>query len=142
MSKGIVVDHKETGLRYAVSERNFNPKVHTKVRELRPSESVHSFRPKKRETFEADEAKAEAERADWRAELAAAQDGQLDFSALEDVPPYPEWTVDELRAEVNTRNAERADDTKITPDSNLKADLIAALELDDEAADEGGSTQE
>lgn len=44
---GVVVDHKESKARYAVSLHNFNPKVHTKVRDLRPGESVLSFRPKR-----------------------------------------------------------------------------------------------
>lgn len=47
--RGIVVDHKESGVRYAVSERNYNPKIHTKVRELDPGETVLGFRPKRKE---------------------------------------------------------------------------------------------
>jgi len=46
MSRGIVVDHKESGVRYAVSEHNFNAEVHTKVRELKPGETVISFSPR------------------------------------------------------------------------------------------------
>lgn len=48
MSRGIVVDHKENHMRYAISEKNFNPKVHKKVRDLRPGESVYSYQPKRR----------------------------------------------------------------------------------------------
>ena len=44
---GVVVDHKESKARYAVSLHNFNPKIHTKVRDLLPGESVLSFRPKR-----------------------------------------------------------------------------------------------
>lgn len=51
MSRGIVVDHKETGVRYAVSESNFNEKVHTKVRDLKPGESVLSYRPRPKESL-------------------------------------------------------------------------------------------
>lgn len=51
MSRGIIVDHKETGVRYAVSEGNYNPKVHKKVRELRPGETVQGFRPLRREAL-------------------------------------------------------------------------------------------
>ncbi|QNL31025.1 hypothetical protein SEA_KAUALA_13 [Microbacterium phage Kauala] len=47
MANGIVVDHKESGVRYAVSEANFNEKIHTKVRDLKPSETVIGFRPKR-----------------------------------------------------------------------------------------------
>lgn len=43
---GIVVEHKESEIRYAVSDRNFNPKVHRKVRDLRPGESVFSYAPR------------------------------------------------------------------------------------------------
>lgn len=45
MSKGIVVDHKESHVRYAVSAQNFNPKVHKKVRDLAPGETVVGFKP-------------------------------------------------------------------------------------------------
>ena len=44
---GYVVDHKTSGVRYAVSPQNFNPKVHTKVRELEQHETVRGFRPKR-----------------------------------------------------------------------------------------------
>ena len=44
---GYVVDHKTSEVRYAVSPQNFNPKVHTKVRELEQHETVHGFRPKR-----------------------------------------------------------------------------------------------
>lgn len=44
---GVVVDHKEAGARYAVSPQNFNSKIHTRVRDLLPGESVLSFRPKR-----------------------------------------------------------------------------------------------
>lgn len=45
---GIVVDHKETGVRYAVSESNFNPQVHERVRDLRPGETVLGYRPRRK----------------------------------------------------------------------------------------------
>lgn len=44
--KGIVVDHKESGVRYAISAHNFNEKIHTFVRNLFPHESVLGFKPK------------------------------------------------------------------------------------------------
>lgn len=44
--RGIVVDHKESGVRYAISESNFNPKLHRKVRPLLPTETVHGYQPK------------------------------------------------------------------------------------------------
>lgn len=44
---GFVVDHKDSGARYAVSPSNFNPKVHTKVRELNQNETVRGFQPKR-----------------------------------------------------------------------------------------------
>lgn len=40
---GIVVQHKATGNTYAVSEENFNSKTESKVRELKPGESIRSF---------------------------------------------------------------------------------------------------
>jgi hypothetical protein len=43
---GIIVDHKETGIRYAISEVNFNPKTQTKVRGLNPGETVLGYKPR------------------------------------------------------------------------------------------------
>lgn len=45
---GIVVDHKESGTRFAISDKNYNEKVHRKVRDLRPGETVRAFQPKRR----------------------------------------------------------------------------------------------
>jgi hypothetical protein len=42
-SHGIVVDHKETEIRYAISDKNYNPKIHTKVRDLKAGETVRGF---------------------------------------------------------------------------------------------------
>ena len=47
--RGIVVDHKENGVRYAVSPRNYNPDIHILVRELRPGETVLGYKPKRRQ---------------------------------------------------------------------------------------------
>lgn len=44
---GIVVDHKSANVRYAISEDHFNPKIHTKVRDLKPGETVIGFTPKR-----------------------------------------------------------------------------------------------
>lgn len=44
-----------------------------------------------------------------------------------------ELKVDDLKAEIDKRNEGRADEDKIPADGN-KADLIAAIELDDERA--------
>jgi hypothetical protein len=49
-SHGIVVEHKETGTHYAVSDKNYNPKVHRKVRDLKVGESVLGYKPKRRES--------------------------------------------------------------------------------------------
>lgn len=43
---GFVVDHKESKVRYAVSARNFNPKIHDKVRPLKQHETVRGYVPK------------------------------------------------------------------------------------------------
>lgn len=50
MSKGIVVDHKESNVRYAISEHNFNGAVHTKVRDLVAGETVIDSRLSARAT--------------------------------------------------------------------------------------------
>lgn len=49
MSKGIVVDHKRSGVRYAISEERFNPKDHVRVRDLRSDESVLSYVPRRKQ---------------------------------------------------------------------------------------------
>lgn len=54
-SHGIVVDHKESGVRYAVSDRHYNEKIHRKVRDLRPGETVLGYQPKRRDGLEASE---------------------------------------------------------------------------------------
>lgn len=45
MSRGIVVDHKESGVRYAVSESNFDKNTEEFVRELGVGETVLGFTP-------------------------------------------------------------------------------------------------
>jgi len=45
-SHGIVVEHKESGVRYALSDVNYNPKVHRKVRDLHPGETILGYKPK------------------------------------------------------------------------------------------------
>lgn len=49
MSHGIVVEHKENGIWFAVSERNFNPKVHKKVHDLKPGETVRGYLPRRKQ---------------------------------------------------------------------------------------------
>lgn len=48
---GIVVEHKENGTHYAVSDRNYNPDVHRKVRDLRPGETVLGYKPKPKQAL-------------------------------------------------------------------------------------------
>lgn len=47
-SHGIVVDHKESGTRFAISDQNYDAKVHRKVRDLKPGETVRGYQPKRR----------------------------------------------------------------------------------------------
>lgn len=54
-SHGIVVDHKESGTRFAISDRNYDEKVHRKVRDLKPGETVLGYKPKRREASEGGE---------------------------------------------------------------------------------------
>lgn len=52
--------------------------------------------------------------------------------APDEVPPYSEWAVADLKREVDQRNAERElEADHIAPTSGKKADLIVALEADD-----------
>ena len=52
---GIVVDHKEVALRYAILDDMFDPKVHDYVRDLKPGETVIGYqaKPKPETTTEA-----------------------------------------------------------------------------------------
>uniref|UniRef100_A0AAU6R5U9 Uncharacterized protein n=1 Tax=Micrococcus phage Olihed TaxID=3092209 RepID=A0AAU6R5U9_9CAUD len=50
-SKGIVVEHKGNGMQFAVSEVNFNPKTQKKVRDLKPGESVLTYRPRHKQSL-------------------------------------------------------------------------------------------
>ena len=43
---GIVVEHKETGLRFASLDQHYNPDTMRKVRDLRPGETVLSYQPR------------------------------------------------------------------------------------------------
>lgn len=48
--------------------------------------------------------------------------------------PYASMTVADLRGEIKARNEDRDEDTRIATDGN-KADLVEALEADDESAE-------
>lgn len=51
---------------------------------------------------------------------------------------YSDWSVKELKAEIDSRNEDRDEDDQIVPEEpGNKAELVAALEADDEASDEG-----
>lgn len=45
-SHGIVVEHKESGVRYATTDANYNSNIHRKVRDLKADESIYSYQPK------------------------------------------------------------------------------------------------
>jgi len=51
----------------------------------------------------------------------------------EEIESYDELSVKELKAEIDARNALLDEEDQIVPDGAKKADLIAALEADDEA---------
>lgn len=53
-SHGIVVEHKESGNRYASLDENFDPKNERKIRDLLPGESIMSYPVKSREEYAAD----------------------------------------------------------------------------------------
>ena len=44
--RGYVVDHKESGVRYAVSPQNLDDSIHIVVRELKPWESPLHYTPR------------------------------------------------------------------------------------------------
>jgi hypothetical protein len=61
-------------------------------------------------------------------------DGPTESDDSDDQPKgYVDQKVGELKAEIETRNAAREDDAKISTDGNNKAALVAALEADDAA---------
>lgn len=49
---------------------------------------------------------------------------------------YDSWTAKQLIEEITRRNADRDDDNKIVFEGKKKSDAVAALEADDEAAEE------
>lgn len=49
---GIVVEHKETNVRFAISDKNYNEQVHRKVRDLRAGESVLTYKPRSAESLQ------------------------------------------------------------------------------------------
>lgn len=46
IKRGAVVEHNESKVRYAVSEDNYNPKIHTLIRPLRAGETVRGYKPR------------------------------------------------------------------------------------------------
>jgi hypothetical protein len=62
--------------------------------------------------------------------------GQVEDKGTE-VSVYADLKGPDLKAEIERRNADRADDAKITVVGKKNADMIAALEADDAAHDEG-----
>jgi hypothetical protein len=53
---GKVVDHKESGVRFAISEKNFDDRVHSFVRDLKPGETILGFQPKPKGSLVEDDA--------------------------------------------------------------------------------------
>ena len=43
---GIVVEHKESGVRYAVLEEHYDTKLHKRIRDLKPGETVLGYVPR------------------------------------------------------------------------------------------------
>lgn len=70
-SHGIVVENKESGLRYASHDSNFDSKTERYVRDLRAGESVLAYPVKDKASYEASEAAHEEAEATLAAELAA-----------------------------------------------------------------------
>lgn len=48
--RGYVVVHKDSKVQYAVSPSNFSTKVHEKVRDLEPWETVSGYKPRRKKT--------------------------------------------------------------------------------------------
>lgn len=62
-------------------------------------------------------------------EEAATADEEEDDGTI--APPYDQYTRGQLLAEIEERNADRAEEDEISPEDNKKASLISALEADD-----------
>lgn len=62
--------------------------------------------------------------------LGGVDASDLDFGT-DEAESYESWTVEELKAEIRARNEGREDDAHLSLTGN-KADLISALEADDE----------
>jgi len=68
------------------------------------------------------------------ASRAPVREGQQDEPPGDDEEPYDNWKVAELQEEVRLRNEQRDDESKLSPASNRKEDLVTALEQDDQRA--------
>jgi hypothetical protein len=54
----------------------------------------------------------------------------------DETPPYSEWKVDDLKAEIASRNEDREDESQIVVEApGNRPQLIAALEADDDLED-------
>lgn len=73
-SHGIVVEHKESGTFFAISDHNYNEKLHRKVRDLRPGETVLGYQPKRR-SEDALDARSPRSATGTREQGASAADG-------------------------------------------------------------------
>ncbi|MCW2758065.1 MAG: hypothetical protein JWO46_1811 [Nocardioidaceae bacterium] len=69
---------------------------------------------------------------DWAKDLVHSDDLVAEAQS-DEKSGYAAQKVDELKAEIEKRNEVREDDALITPQGTTKADLIAALEADDQA---------
>jgi hypothetical protein len=76
-SHGIVVEHKESGVRYAVSDKNYNEKIHRKVRDLKPGETVRGYQPKRSESLSAGSEASEATSAQAGDSSSASGDSEV-----------------------------------------------------------------
>jgi len=63
-------------------------------------------------------------------------DSELDEDGDGEISAYERMNVKALQAEIDRRNEDREEEDQIEPEGTKKAQLIAALEADDEDADE------
>jgi hypothetical protein len=56
-----------------------------------------------------------------------------DVDPDEEAPDYSKMSAKELKAEIDRRNADRAEEDHIVLEGTKKSDAVAALEADDEA---------
>lgn len=116
-----VTDEVKPRREYTIPASTFDPKVHEKLDKPATAADGTQLPPK------------------YTPEVMGAPNSTVPPTEL---PPYDKRTVPELKAEIDTRNAARDDESAHISTSGNKAALVAALEADDASHAPGSAEAE